>query len=699
MKKTLFYKILLSLALCLVFAANVNASRVDRINGLVGGIAVKAPVRVATTEAITLSGAQTITGIALNADATPRERVLVKDQASDIENGIYDVNSGAWTRSPDFDGARDAVDGTQILVNEGPAAFNKIWYLSATNPVAIGTDPLTFFIYYNNVEGSLLSTYNCDLPTALAALGDQDPVTLKVDCDCIITSDATITDNISTNIINGGSFDGVAGGGAETLYVKGSFSAGAYEIFGSNIDVSFDGIDYVRPEWWINNSIPGTTLMTTALQTAIDTKEIVRLLSTTYLIDESLKFNGNLFGGIIGTGINSVIQTSANAEIGIELAPTSGVETLTLRDFLLSGTSSNTGGIKFGSEAVPLSPIRVRDLDVSRVNVRNFTKTNAYGISLVAMQEVSFENCQLRDNYNNIHRPAGIGFVTATNFYGASSFIGRADNIGVLLEGTVIDIMFSNKIVFELNANEAIKSTGAGSQITINDCYFEENHQTGGDGNIVIKGTAALGGESRINMADNVFHGSVPTVTNLVLDYNKSSSFVGNDGLYTAGFAITNSVNLKFAQNYSVDDAFDIFTLVALIGGQGTIDDYDSSSGRQINGGFREFTEPFRVKNDDKPTIVGGGGVSSAVVENGSTDQAGQLTFVSNFTGSTRLMGTITFTASLGQVPYIYLQATDTVAFIPTVVSASATSFAVYVDNTTDGVTYVINYFVVGKDV
>lgn len=119
-------------------------SRIDRINGLVGSIAVKSPVKVATTEAITLSGAQTIDTIVLTADASPRQRVLVKDQADDTENGIYDVNSGTWDRSPDFDGSRDAVDGTQVLVNEGAAGFVKSYALSGTNPVDIGTDSLSF---------------------------------------------------------------------------------------------------------------------------------------------------------------------------------------------------------------------------------------------------------------------------------------------------------------------------------------------------------------------------------------------------------------------------------------------------------------------------------------------------------------------------------------------------------------------------
>ena len=120
-------------------------SRIDRIDGLTGSIAVKAPVKVATTENITLSGAQTVGGVSLTTNETPIQRVLVKDQTDPTENGIYDFNAGgAWTRSPDFNGSRDAVDGTQVLVNEGETPFVKSYSLSATNPVAIGIDPLVF---------------------------------------------------------------------------------------------------------------------------------------------------------------------------------------------------------------------------------------------------------------------------------------------------------------------------------------------------------------------------------------------------------------------------------------------------------------------------------------------------------------------------------------------------------------------------
>ena len=122
-------------------------SRIDRIDGVTGSIAVKAPVMVATTENITLSGAQTVGGVALTADATPRQRVLVKDQADSTQNGIYNVNSGTWTRSPDFDGFRDAVNGTRVHVNEGVFPFPRTYYLSADNPVVIGVDPLVFVVF------------------------------------------------------------------------------------------------------------------------------------------------------------------------------------------------------------------------------------------------------------------------------------------------------------------------------------------------------------------------------------------------------------------------------------------------------------------------------------------------------------------------------------------------------------------------
>ena len=112
---------------------------VDRIQGLSGSLAVKAPVRAATTAAITLSGEQTVDGVAV----AEGDRVLVKNQASSVDNGIYDVSSGGWTRSLDFDGSNDVVDGTLVPVAHGTLWGQKVFQVAGANPITPGTSAIT----------------------------------------------------------------------------------------------------------------------------------------------------------------------------------------------------------------------------------------------------------------------------------------------------------------------------------------------------------------------------------------------------------------------------------------------------------------------------------------------------------------------------------------------------------------------------
>jgi hypothetical protein len=101
---------------------------------------------------------------------------------------------------------------------------------------------------------SLKSDYGCDLSAALAAIGTVEQTTLTIDCACIIAggTSETITDNISIDVIKGGSFDGVAGGGTETLNIEGPLISGIYQIFGDNLSTSISdsSIDRVHPAWW-----------------------------------------------------------------------------------------------------------------------------------------------------------------------------------------------------------------------------------------------------------------------------------------------------------------------------------------------------------------------------------------------------------------------------------------------------------------
>lgn len=112
----------------------------DRRRGLVASVAVKAPCRVASTGSLTLEGLQTVDGVALVAG----DRVLVKNQVSAADNGIYDAQDATWVRAPDFDGEYDVVDGTLVPVTEGATNGGTIFMVDATNPVSVGTSGIAF---------------------------------------------------------------------------------------------------------------------------------------------------------------------------------------------------------------------------------------------------------------------------------------------------------------------------------------------------------------------------------------------------------------------------------------------------------------------------------------------------------------------------------------------------------------------------
>ena len=136
----------------------------DRRYGLNSSNAIKSPVRCATTAAITLNGLQTIDGVTVVAG----DRVLVKNQASSIANGIYVADTGDWERDVDFNGNRDAVNGCLIKVNEGATNAAGLWVMTAVNPVIIGTTAMTF------ANSGVIS----GLPTYSVATAGQTAVTV-----------------------------------------------------------------------------------------------------------------------------------------------------------------------------------------------------------------------------------------------------------------------------------------------------------------------------------------------------------------------------------------------------------------------------------------------------------------------------------------------------------------------------------------
>lgn len=120
--------------------ADSDGATVGQVKALVNGLDWKPSVRVATTANITLSGTQTIDGVAVVAG----DRVLVKNQTTGANNGIYVVASGAWTRALDADANAEVTANMACFVAEGTTLADTQWSLTTNDAIVLGTTSLTF---------------------------------------------------------------------------------------------------------------------------------------------------------------------------------------------------------------------------------------------------------------------------------------------------------------------------------------------------------------------------------------------------------------------------------------------------------------------------------------------------------------------------------------------------------------------------
>jgi hypothetical protein len=131
----------------------------------------KDPVRAATTVNGTLASSfengDTIDGVTL----ATGDRILLKNQTTGSENGIYTVNaSGAPSRTADADSGTELVNAA-VLVSEGTANADKLFVCTTNAPITVGSTSLTFANPFAGLGGGdLLSTNNLsDVASPLTA--------------------------------------------------------------------------------------------------------------------------------------------------------------------------------------------------------------------------------------------------------------------------------------------------------------------------------------------------------------------------------------------------------------------------------------------------------------------------------------------------------------------------------------------------
>lgn len=145
--------------------ADSDAANKAYVDALTNGLSWKDSVRAASTANIDLTtgGLLTVDGVTLVAG----DRVLVKDQTTASQNGIYVVAAGAWTRAADMNDAAE-FDGSAVFVAEGTQQGSG-WTETAT-VTTVGTDTVTF----SQFTGGALYTWG----TGLALSGNTVNVVL-----------------------------------------------------------------------------------------------------------------------------------------------------------------------------------------------------------------------------------------------------------------------------------------------------------------------------------------------------------------------------------------------------------------------------------------------------------------------------------------------------------------------------------------
>lgn len=103
-------------------------------------------VKTVSLTNITLSGTQTVNGVALIAG----DRILVAGQTTASANGVYDVATGAWTRSTDSD--TDA-ELRGFIVNISGGTYAGYKYINTnTSAITVGTTSITYAEFSNLSE-------------------------------------------------------------------------------------------------------------------------------------------------------------------------------------------------------------------------------------------------------------------------------------------------------------------------------------------------------------------------------------------------------------------------------------------------------------------------------------------------------------------------------------------------------------------
>lgn len=288
----------------------------DELNNLT----LKTPARLATTANLaSLSGALSIDGFT----TATGDRILVKNQTTTSQNGVYVAASGAWTRATDFNTSAKAAVAT-VPILQGTTNGGKVFFNTFKTTDTLDTTAMTWI----------------DLPTAAALSGLSAAVTTFLTTPSSANLAAAVTNETGT-------------AGSLVFSVSPAFTGTAtFAAFTTSGNVSIGGTFGVTGAATFSNTVNGLTL---GRGTGSSNTDSIAIGSTA--LDSQTSGDKNICIGfaagteitsgteIIAIGHNSgkTIQSGRGIYIGTDTqASASGADKELVFGYGLTGKGSNT---------------------------------------------------------------------------------------------------------------------------------------------------------------------------------------------------------------------------------------------------------------------------------------------------------------------------------------------------------------------
>jgi len=183
-------------------STTTDAATKQYVDNVARGLSWKNAVRAATTAngalATAYANGQSIDGVTL----ATGDRILIKNQSTGSENGIYTVNaSGAPTRAVDADTGTELNPGTAVTVTEGTTNGDKAYMITTDGTITIGTTATT---WSQLGGGSAPTAGNTGISVAGSAVSAVAGAGIVISSGIAIDT-AVVARKFSANIGNGAS--------------------------------------------------------------------------------------------------------------------------------------------------------------------------------------------------------------------------------------------------------------------------------------------------------------------------------------------------------------------------------------------------------------------------------------------------------------------------------------------------------------